>query len=32
MNIAFAGLRHSHIFVLYDMALAHPQYTVIGAF
>lgn len=32
MNIAFAGLRHSHIFALYDMALAHPQYTVVGAF
>ena len=31
MNIAFAGLRHGHIFVLHEMALRHPEYTVTGA-
>ena len=32
MKIAFAGLRHGHIFVLYRMAQAHPEYQVLGAF
>ena len=31
MNIAFAGLRHGHIFGLYDRAKAQPGVTVIGA-
>lgn len=31
MNIAFAGLRHSHIFVLHDMAQQHPDFCVTGA-
>ena len=30
MNIAFAGLRHGHIFVLHEMALRHPEYTTWG--
>ncbi|MBQ8606157.1 MAG: Gfo/Idh/MocA family oxidoreductase [Clostridia bacterium] len=32
MNIAFAGLRHSHIYVLYEMAKNNPHYTIVGAF
>ena len=32
INIAFAGLRHSHIFVLYNMAKENPLYTIVGAF
>lgn len=32
MNIAFAGLRHSHIFVLYAMAEENPLYHIVGAF
>ncbi len=32
MNIAFAGLRHSHIYVLYDMVNAHSDYNITGAF
>ena len=32
MNIAFAGLRHSHIFVLYKMAQENPLYNIVGAF
>ncbi len=32
MNIAFAGLRHGHIFTLYDMAKENPLYNVVGAF
>ncbi len=32
MNIAFAGLRHDHIFTVYNMAKTHPAYTVTGAF
>lgn len=31
MNLAFAGLRHGHIFALYEMAKAHPEFTVAGA-
>ena len=31
MNIAFAGLRHSHIFVLHGMAQQHPEFQVLGA-
>ncbi len=31
MNIAFAGLRHSHIFALYDMVRKHPEFTICGA-
>ena len=32
MHTAFAGLRHRHIFALYDMVKAHPDYTFAGAF
>ena len=32
MNIAFAGLKHSHIFVLYNMAKENPLYNIVGAF
>ncbi|MBR2407062.1 MAG: Gfo/Idh/MocA family oxidoreductase [Clostridia bacterium] len=31
MNIAFAGLRHDHIYSLYNEAKAHPDLTVVGA-
>ncbi len=31
MNIAFAGLRHSHIYSLYNEVKEHPELTVIGA-
>lgn len=32
MRIAFAGLRHDHIFAVHDMALRQGDYTVTGAF
>lgn len=32
MNIAFAGLRHCHIFDLYKMAQADSDYRILGAF
>lgn len=32
MRIAFAGLRHGHIFALYDMAAQDPNYQILGAF
>lgn len=32
MKIAFAGLRHGHIFVLYDMAKENPLFQITGAF
>lgn len=32
MKIAFAGLRHGHIFVLYNMAKENPLYQITGAF
>lgn len=32
MRIGFAGLRHGHIFVLYDMARGNPLFEVAGAF
>ena len=32
INVAFAGLRHAHIFALYNEALRNPSYTVLGAF
>ncbi len=32
MNIAFAGLRHDHIFAVHKMTLAQGNYTVTGAF
>ena len=32
MKIAFAGFRHGHIFVLYDMAKNHSEYEITGAF
>lgn len=32
MNIAFAGLKHSHIFVLYNLALQNENFKVVGAF
>ena len=32
MNIAFAGFRHGHIFVLYEMAKNHKDYNIVGAF
>ncbi|MCF0123279.1 MAG: hypothetical protein HUJ67_04110, partial [Ruminiclostridium sp.] len=31
MKIAFAGLRHSHIFLMYQDALANPDLEVLGA-
>ncbi len=31
MNIAFAGLRHGHIFALYEMAQQHPDFCITGA-
>ena len=32
MNIAFAGLRHDHIYDLYNMAKNHELYTIVGEF
>ena len=32
MNIAFAGLRHNHIYVLFDEAKSDTNFKVIGAF
>lgn len=32
MHIAFAGFRHSHIYVLYHMALENPETEIIGSF
>ena len=32
MNIAFAGLRHGHIFMLYDMVKNHKDFNIVGAF
>ena len=32
MKIAFAGLRHAHIFVLHKMAVENPLFEVTGAF
>ena len=32
MRVAFAGLRHGHIFALYDMVQKHPMYQITGAF
>ncbi len=32
MNIAFAGLRHDHIFMLYNEAKHNPMYNIAGAF
>lgn len=32
MNIAFAGFRHSHIYVLYNMALQNSETEIIGSF
>ena len=32
MKIAFAGLRHDHIFAVHKMALAHGEYEITGAF
>lgn len=32
MRIAFAGLRHGHIFALYDMAAGNPLFEITGAF
>ncbi len=32
MNIAFAGFRHGHIFVLYDEVKSHPNAVLMGAF
>ena len=32
INIAFAGLRHGHIFTLYNEAVNNPKYNVLGAF
>ncbi len=31
MNVAFAGLRHGHIYTLYHEVKAHPELTVVGA-
>ena len=32
MNVAFAGLRHSHIFALFEMIKKHPSFTIIGGY
>lgn len=32
INIAFAGLRHGHIFSLFGEAVRNPEYNVLGAF
>ncbi len=32
MKIAFAGFRHGHIFVLYEMAKNHDNFEIVGAF
>ena len=32
MNIAFAGLRHDHIYMLYNEAKNNPSYNIMGAF
>ncbi len=32
MNIAFAGLRHGHIYAIYDNAINCDKYEVLGAF
>ena len=32
MNIAFAGLRHSHVFALYDLAKQNPNFNIVGAY
>lgn len=32
MNIAFAGLRHGHIFTIYQMAQENDLYRVVGAY
>ncbi|MBQ8400336.1 MAG: Gfo/Idh/MocA family oxidoreductase [Clostridia bacterium] len=32
MKLAFAGLRHDHIYAVHKMALAQGEYTVTGAF
>lgn len=32
IHIAFAGLRHGHIFALYSEAMKNPAYTVLGAY
>ncbi len=31
MKIGFAGFRHDHIFVLYEMAKNHPNFEIVGA-
>ncbi len=31
MNVAFAGLRHSHIYALYNEIKEHPELTIVGA-
>ena len=32
MKIAFAGLRHNHIYMLYEMAMEHQEFEVIGGY
>lgn len=32
MKIAFAGFRHGHIYVLYNMAKEHKEFEIVGAF
>jgi len=32
MNVAFAGLRHAHIFDLYEMIKVHEDFSVVGGF
>ena len=32
MKIAFAGFRHGHIYVLYEMAKAHADYEIVDAY
>lgn len=32
INVAFLGIRHGHIFDIYNMAKANPLYNIVGAF
>ncbi len=32
MKVAFAGLRHGHIYMLYDMVKNHKDFEILGAF
>ena len=32
INVAFAGVRHGHIYSIYDMSLNHPEFDIAGGF